>query len=146
MLVRDIIRAAAAVGGLSVAHLLSKASRTRNVAHLRQVGILVSNRLTTRSLPALGSDWGKRDHTTILHSIRRATERLDEACEHDVANLAGIMALLGLERLPEQGALNWSLTHRQTVLKSLIAGAEVNLSAMKAELAQVEALSSGIIQ
>lgn len=146
MFVRDIIRATAAVGNISVPELLSKAARTHDVAHLRQVGILVSSRLTTRSLPGLGRDWGKRDHTTVLHAVRRATARLDEAVERDVENLAGIVAALGLERLPDQSALQWSLVQRQRVLHELAAGIEANLAAVRAELNQVDAMISGIVQ
>ncbi|MBF9031218.1 chromosomal replication initiator protein DnaA [Rhodobacterales bacterium HKCCE3408] len=49
-------------------------SRARNVARPRQMAMYLCKKLTTRSLPEIGRKFGKRDHTTILHGVRRIEE------------------------------------------------------------------------
>ncbi|ALL14286.1 helix-turn-helix domain-containing protein [Caulobacter henricii] len=99
MLVRDVIRATAVVGDMSVEALTSQ-DKTRDVARLRQLGILVSSRVSPASWPAIGRYWGGRDHTTVLHSAGRASEYL-EAGDLDILHqLARILDQLGLTELP----------------------------------------------
>jgi chromosomal replication initiator protein len=45
--------------------------RFRRVARPRQVAMYLARELTGRSLPAIGRAFGGRDHTTILHALRR---------------------------------------------------------------------------
>lgn len=101
MLVRDVIRATAQAGGMSVPALLSQ-DRTRDVARLRQTGILVASRLTPASWPALGQYWGGRDHTTALHAARRVDQRIADADPLTLAWVASILALLDVPALPSQ--------------------------------------------
>ncbi|MBF9035228.1 chromosomal replication initiator protein DnaA [Rhodobacterales bacterium HKCCE2091] len=49
-------------------------SRARNIARPRQMAMYLCKKLTTRSLPEIGRKFGKRDHTTILHGVRRIEE------------------------------------------------------------------------
>jgi chromosomal replication initiator protein len=51
--------------------------RLRTVARPRQVAMYLSKTLTTRSLPDIGRRFGGRDHTTILHGIRKIEELRD---------------------------------------------------------------------
>ena len=44
--------------------------RTSDVVFPRQIGMYLCKQLTTRSLPQIGTSFG-RDHTTVLHAIRR---------------------------------------------------------------------------
>ena len=48
--------------------------RQREVARPRQVAMYLSKQLTPRSLPEIGRRFGGRDHTTIMHGIRKIEE------------------------------------------------------------------------
>ncbi|MEH6346848.1 MAG: chromosomal replication initiator protein DnaA [Bermanella sp.] len=48
--------------------------RTRSIARPRQVAMALSKELTNHSLPEIGSAFGGRDHTTILHGCRKVKE------------------------------------------------------------------------
>ena len=45
--------------------------RARAVARPRQIAMYLCKRLTTRSLPEIGRQFGGRDHTTVMHGVRR---------------------------------------------------------------------------
>ncbi|RMA43481.1 chromosomal replication initiator protein DnaA [Rhodophyticola porphyridii] len=49
-------------------------SRARNNARPRQMAMYLCKKLTTRSLPEIGLKLGRRDHTTILHGVRKIEE------------------------------------------------------------------------
>ena len=51
--------------------------RVRTIARPRQVAMYLSKQLTTRSLPEIGRRFGGRDHTTIMHGIRKIEELKD---------------------------------------------------------------------
>jgi chromosomal replication initiator protein len=63
--------------------------RSRGVARPRQVAMYLSKQLTTHSLPEIGRRFGKRDHTTVIHAVRRIEHlmRTDPHMEEDVAIL-----------------------------------------------------------
>jgi chromosomal replication initiator protein len=48
--------------------------RLRTIARPRQVAMYLAKNLTTRSLPEIGRRFGGRDHTTIMHGIRKIDE------------------------------------------------------------------------
>ena len=48
--------------------------RLRTIARPRQVAMYLCKQLTTRSLPEIGRRFGGRDHTTIMHGIRKIDE------------------------------------------------------------------------
>jgi len=48
--------------------------RVRTIARPRQVAMWLSKQLTTRSLPEIGRRFGGRDHTTVMHGVRRIEE------------------------------------------------------------------------
>jgi chromosomal replication initiator protein len=48
--------------------------RVRTIARPRQIAMYLSKELTTRSLPEIGRRFGGRDHTTIIHGVRRIEE------------------------------------------------------------------------
>lgn len=58
---------------IKVADLLSK-RRSRSVARPRQVAMALSKELTNHSLPEIGNAFGGRDHTTVLHGVRKIKE------------------------------------------------------------------------
>ncbi len=50
------------------------ARRARAVARPRQVAMYLSKQLTSRSLPEIGRKFGGRDHTTVMHAVRKIDE------------------------------------------------------------------------
>jgi chromosomal replication initiator protein len=56
--------------GMKQADLTSE-RRARAVARPRQVAMWLAKQITTRSLPDIGRRFGGRDHTTVLHAVRR---------------------------------------------------------------------------
>jgi len=50
---------------------MHSARRARAVARPRQVAMYLSKQLTTRSLPEIGRKFGGRDHTTVMHAVKR---------------------------------------------------------------------------
>ncbi len=50
------------------------ARRARAVARPRQMAMYLSKRLTTKSLPDIGRKFGGRDHTTVMHAVKRIEE------------------------------------------------------------------------
>jgi chromosomal replication initiator protein len=59
------------------AHDLLSSSRTARVAWPRQLAMYLARELTGQSLPAIGRDFGGRDHTTVMYACRRAVRRLE---------------------------------------------------------------------
>ena len=55
------------------------ARRSRAIARPRQVAMYLSKQLTERSLPEIGRKFGGRDHTTVMHAVRK----IDELCALD---------------------------------------------------------------
>ena len=48
--------------------------RVRNIARPRQIAMYLAKQLTPRSLPEIGRRFGGRDHTTIMHGVRKIEE------------------------------------------------------------------------
>ena len=48
--------------------------RARAVARPRQVAMYLAKQLTSRSLPEIGRKFGGRDHTTVMHAVRKIEE------------------------------------------------------------------------
>jgi chromosomal replication initiator protein len=61
--------------GISLDELVSP-TRTARLAWPRQVAMYLARELTQESLPAIGREFGGRDHTTVLHAWRRTEERI----------------------------------------------------------------------
>jgi chromosomal replication initiator protein len=53
---------------------MTSARRARTFARPRQVAMYLSKQLTSRSLPEIGRKFGGRDHTTVMHAVRRIEE------------------------------------------------------------------------
>lgn len=69
----EIQRAVSAYFDLKPIELVS-ARRARVVARPRQIAMYLAKRLTTRSLPEIGRKFGGRDHSTVIHAVRRIEE------------------------------------------------------------------------
>lgn len=50
---------------------LLSSRRTKEVVKPRQIGMMLAKLLTRRSLPEIGKEFGGRDHTTVLHAVRK---------------------------------------------------------------------------
>lgn len=50
-------------------------ARNQFVTFPRHIGYTLARRLTNKSLPAIGMAFGRRDHTTVLHGVRKIEER-----------------------------------------------------------------------
>ena len=68
--IEDIQRVVARQYNVSRADLLSS-RRTANVVRPRQIAMYLAKALTLRSLPEIGRRFGGRDHTTVLHAVRK---------------------------------------------------------------------------
>ena len=53
---------------------MHSARRSRTVARPRQVAMYLCKQLTTRSLPEIGRKFGGRDHTTVIHAVKKVEE------------------------------------------------------------------------
>ena len=65
---------------------MSSARRARQVARPRQVAMYLSKMLTSRSLPEIGRKFGDRDHTTVMHAVKKVEElqEMDQNFAEDV--------------------------------------------------------------
>ncbi len=68
--IEDIQRIVARQYNVSRSDLLSS-RRTANVVRPRQIAMYLAKTLTLRSLPEIGRRFGGRDHTTVLHAVRK---------------------------------------------------------------------------
>jgi chromosomal replication initiator protein len=75
----EITGAACRQFDLTMEELLSS-SRTPRIAWPRQVAMYLARELTEESLPAIGRQFGGRDHTTVMHACRRTSSRIAEDC------------------------------------------------------------------
>ena len=68
--VDKIQRAVAEEFGITLNDMTSK-RRARDIARPRQVAMYLCKKLTKRSLPDIGRRFGGRDHTTVMHAVKR---------------------------------------------------------------------------
>jgi chromosomal replication initiator protein len=71
--VENIQKTVADFYGIKVADMYSK-RRPANIALPRQIAMYLSKELTQKSLPDIGDLFGGRDHTTVLHAVRKIKE------------------------------------------------------------------------
>jgi chromosomal replication initiator protein len=57
---------------------LLSSRRSRDVVRPRQIAMYLAKSLTTRSLPEIGRRFGGRDHTTVLHSVRKVEQMMKD--------------------------------------------------------------------
>ncbi|MEI7606991.1 MAG: chromosomal replication initiator protein DnaA [Rhodospirillaceae bacterium] len=65
---------------------MHSARRSRTVARPRQVAMYLCKQLTTRSLPEIGRKFGGRDHTTVIHAVKKVEElrSIDSSFDEDI--------------------------------------------------------------
>ena len=76
--IEDIQRKVAEHYNIKLADLVGQ-KRVRTIARPRQVAMYLAKQMTTRSLPEIGRRFGGRDHTTIMHGVRK----IEELCAED---------------------------------------------------------------
>jgi chromosomal replication initiator protein len=88
----EIQRKVADYYSVKLSDLLS-ARRSRDVARPRQVAMYLAKRLTPRSLPDIGRRFGGRDHTTVMHAVKRIDELRvsDSELDADIGRLTRII-------------------------------------------------------
>lgn len=73
VMVSDVRAAVAEKFKMPVQELISR-RMTKKHARARQIGMYLSRELTDRSLPAIATAFGRKDHTTVLHGVERISE------------------------------------------------------------------------
>ncbi len=88
----DILKAVSQLYSVPRTELLS-ARRARSVVRPRQIGMYLAKRLTARSLPEIGRRFGGRDHSTVLHAVRKIEKLLeqDEALQQEINLLMRVL-------------------------------------------------------
>ena len=88
----EIIRKVTDHYGVNLTDMLS-ARRTRSIARPRQVAMYLSKKLTSKSLPEIGRRFGKRDHTTVIHAVKKIEElqSIDNQIAKDIEVLRRIL-------------------------------------------------------
>ncbi len=74
----EIQRTVAEYYNLRLSEMLSQ-RRSRMIARPRQTAMYLCKQLTSRSLPEIGRRFGGRDHTTVMHAVRK----IDDLCKSD---------------------------------------------------------------
>ncbi len=66
------------------------ARRSRHIARPRQIAMYLSKKLTTKSLPEIGRKFTGRDHTTVIHAIKKIEDLIqkDKKFEFEVQEIS----------------------------------------------------------
>lgn len=94
--IKSIQRVVARYYGYSVTELLSR-RRTKNLVQARQIAMFIAKTVTGRSMPVIGRLFDNRDHTTIIHAVRK----IEVQCRRDrefSAQVDELLASLRIER------------------------------------------------
>lgn len=72
--------------------------RTKKIVLKRQLAMYLCKELSHRSLPEIGRRFGGRDHTTVLHAIRKINRLLDQGDESILRHISSIKTALERSR------------------------------------------------
>ncbi|MBL60602.1 MAG: chromosomal replication initiator protein DnaA [Candidatus Pelagibacter sp.] len=86
--IEDIQKMVVDYYNLSMNDFLSS-RRSRHIARPRQIAMYLSKKLTTKSLPEIGRKFTGRDHTTVIHAIKKIEELMskDRQFEYEVQSI-----------------------------------------------------------
>jgi chromosomal replication initiator protein len=72
---------------------MSSSRRSRQISLPRQVAMFLAKKLTRHSLPEIGKNFGDRDHTTVLHAIKKIEELTasDSSLAEDIRLLSHVL-------------------------------------------------------
>ena len=62
---------------ISIQELLSP-RRSRSLARPRQIAMYLSKKYTSKSLPEIGRKFSNRDHTTVIHAVKKVNQLMQE--------------------------------------------------------------------
>ena len=87
--IEDIQKIVVNYYNLSMSDFLSS-RRSRHVARPRQIAMYLSKKLTTKSLPDIGRKFTGRDHTTVIHAIKKIEELMggDKKFDYEVQDIS----------------------------------------------------------
>ena len=90
--IEDIQRIVARHYNVSRQELVSN-RRTRVIVKPRQIAMYLAKTMTPRSFPEIGRRFGGRDHTTVLHAVRKIVELIggDNKLSHDIELLTRLI-------------------------------------------------------
>lgn len=90
--IEDIQKQVASHYNVKVSDMHS-ARRARQVARPRQVAMYLSKKFTTKSLPEIGRKFGGKDHTTVMHAVKKVEELMgvDQEFLQDVEMLSRLL-------------------------------------------------------
>jgi chromosomal replication initiator protein len=71
--IEEIIRKVADHYNLRMSDMIS-ARRSRSISRPRQLAMFLAKNLTSKSLPEIGRRFGGRDHTTVIHAVKKIEE------------------------------------------------------------------------
>ena len=96
---QDVREATAKAFGLEPDALVTH-DRRPQVAHARQVAMYLARELTDHSLPAIGADFGGRNHSTVLHAHRKIANEVtsDSGSARTVADVRSELERVGPDR------------------------------------------------
>lgn len=86
--IQAVMEATAAFYQISIKELLIE-GRQRDVVIKRQVAMYLAKELTLKSLTEIGRRFGDRDHTTVLHAVRKI-----EAERHRLAHIGAAVTVI----------------------------------------------------
>ena len=75
--ISDIQRKVASRYNIKVAEM-SSSRRLRSIARPRQIAMYLSKTLTSKSLASIGANFGKKDHTTVMHAVKKIEELMSK--------------------------------------------------------------------
>ena len=75
--IESIQNTVASYFNLSMQEMLSQ-RRSRSLARPRQIAMYLSKQYTTNSLPDIGRKFSNRDHTTVIHAVKKIQELIDK--------------------------------------------------------------------
>lgn len=75
--VEEIQKKVASRYNIKVAEM-SSSRRLRSIARPRQIAMYLSKALTSKSLADIGASFGKKDHTTVMHAIKKVTDLMQK--------------------------------------------------------------------
>lgn len=86
---RDVLKAAALHFRVS-AEFITADRRQGEIVYARHVAMYVAYMITNNSTPAIGRIFGNRDHTTVLHAIRKIEKWVDEGRQNVLDDIEAI--------------------------------------------------------